>query len=50
MLWTWWLGASSGILLAMSSQACMEKNEGSPRSRLQYVFDFVRYSLGTTCR
>jgi hypothetical protein len=25
MLWTWWLGASSGILLTMSSQACMEK-------------------------
>jgi hypothetical protein len=29
MLWTWWLGASSGILLMMSSQAYMEKNEGS---------------------
>jgi hypothetical protein len=29
MLWMWWLGASSGILLTISSQACMEKNEGS---------------------
>jgi hypothetical protein len=28
MLWTWWLGASSGILLAMSSQACVEKKRG----------------------
>jgi hypothetical protein len=34
MLWTWWLGASSGILLTMSSQACMEKNEGSPGERV----------------
>jgi hypothetical protein len=29
MLWTRWSGASSGILLTMSSQACVEKNEGS---------------------
>jgi hypothetical protein len=28
MLWMWWSGASSGILLTMSSQAYMEKNEG----------------------
>jgi hypothetical protein len=33
MLWTRWLGASSGILLTMSSQACMEKNEGSTGER-----------------
>ena len=25
MLWTWWPGASSGIPLTMSSQACVEK-------------------------
>jgi hypothetical protein len=34
MLLTWWLGTSSGILLTMTSQACMEKNEGSSGERV----------------
>jgi hypothetical protein len=34
MLWTRWSGASSGILLTMSSQAYMEKNEGSAGERV----------------
>jgi hypothetical protein len=34
MLWTWWLGASSGILLTMSSQACVEKMRFPLGSRL----------------
>jgi hypothetical protein len=29
-----WLGVSSGILLTMSSQACVEKNEGSAGERV----------------
>jgi hypothetical protein len=34
MLWTRWSGASNGILLTMSSQIGMEKNEGSAGERV----------------
>jgi hypothetical protein len=33
-LWTRWSGASSGILLTLSSQACVEKNDGSAGERV----------------
>jgi hypothetical protein len=34
MLWTWWLGAFSGIPPTMSSQACVEKTRVSLGSGL----------------
>jgi hypothetical protein len=52
MLWTLWSGASNGILLTMSSQACMWKNEGSARERVAICLWFCkilfRYYLSVT--
>ena len=45
MLWTQWSGASSGILLTMSSQACMEKDEGSARERVAICLWFCKILL-----
>jgi hypothetical protein len=47
-----WSGASSGILLTMSSQAYMEKNEGSAGERVAICLWFCkipfRYYLSVT--
>jgi hypothetical protein len=52
MLWTWWSGASSEILLMMSSQAYMEKNEGPAGERVAICLWFCkilfRYYLSVT--
>jgi hypothetical protein len=52
MLWTRWSGASSEILLTMSSQACVEKNKGSAGERVAICLWFCkilfRYYLSVT--
>jgi hypothetical protein len=40
MLWTWWSGASSGIPLTMSSQACVEKMRVSLGTRERVVISW----------
>jgi hypothetical protein len=52
MLWTRWSSASSEILLTMSSQAYVEKNEGSAGERVAICLWFCkilfRYYLSVT--